>query len=109
MKVKWKPFSQRRGLTIKDFCHMTYQEYSRWCEYRNVIPASEKIFERGNTANHNTENTALEKPQKVLFEAKTLKKKLKAELEALCAFNGIEVDSTWTKKKMTEALINLNK
>ena len=105
MKVKWKPFSQRRGLTIKDFCHMTYQEYSRWCEYRNVIPTSEKVFESGDTSVSSDVDATEEKPQ---YEAKTLKKKLKAELEALCLLNGIEVDSTWTKKKMTSALINLN-
>ena len=106
MKVQWKAFSQRRGLEIKDFRHMEYGEFVRWCEYRNVIPPTSEEYS-GNSQEELIEVETIEISAPV-YEAKHLKKKLKNELQQMCIQNGLDIESSWTKKKLVSILVDLN-
>ncbi len=106
MKVQWKAFSQRRGLEIKDFRHMGYGEFVRWCEYRNVIPPSNEEYSgKSEEEPKEVETNEISAP---VYEAKFLKKKLKNELQEMCIQNGLEIELSWTKKKLVSILVDLN-
>jgi len=107
MKVQWKAFSQRRGIKIEEFQHMKYEEFSRWCEYRNVIPAEKTEF-LGETPPAIVQTIETPVVEDVTFDEKLLKKKLKGDLQILCEDNGIDFEASWTKKKLVSALLELN-
>ena len=50
MKIPWKQFAKRRGLTMKMFKKMEYQNYVTWCRFRNVVPLSVDEFNKEDKA-----------------------------------------------------------
>ena len=46
MKVLWSDFAKRRNINIKTFQnHVSYEQYVKWCDQRNVEPVTQEVFE----------------------------------------------------------------
>ena len=81
MKVKWEAFAKRRKYNLEMFQTLSYEEYSTWCDIRDVEPVSQEAYE-GVQAMLSKEEV---KPiaSKITFDTKQLKKMRKSALVEL--------------------------
>lgn len=114
MKVKWNEFAKRRNLSIDDFKSMSYEEYCRWCSYRNVIPVKIETFLVKDVAVAKSIETIIPDPvlspgrEEKKIDLKSLRKLRKPDIMQLCADFSIEIDSSMTKKTMVNLLIEMH-
>ena len=106
MKVDWNQFAQRRKINLDMFKSLTYDEYKVWCEQRGVEGVSKESYEAVKSFVV-VEEVPVE-TTKLHFDEGQLKKKRKTALESLCLENGIETESSDTKKILIQKLLELN-
>lgn len=98
MKISWKSFAQRRGITIDNFENMEYSDYASYCETRNVIPLPKEEFPKQDSKPKITKNPD------VHLDIKSIKKFRKSRIEQICIENGVDLDGTETKSIMIDKL-----
>ena len=103
IKVQWNDFARRRNLKLENFVNsMSYIEYTRWCEYRSVIPVPETQYK--------IQIISPSIPVKEKFYTqKELTKMLKTDLIDYALELGISLDGSETKKQITDLILDLNK
>ena len=115
MKVNWKQFAQRRKLNIKAFREMSYEDYSRWCNHRNVNPVPFESFVGVQNVVQQNESLIEDLEVEIItgssrfFEESKLKKLRKSEIQEVCRKFSIEYESVDTKKVLIDKLLLLNK
>jgi hypothetical protein len=125
MKIKWTDFSNRRKVTLDNFKHMDYQEYSRWCAARGVEPVSLELFPKaekikkienieevilqvGNIEPEPITEIELEEISEPIYTQKGLSKMKKVEVQYLCDQLGAEYTGSHTKRQLVQKILSLN-
>lgn len=102
IKVQWNDFARRRNLKLENFVNsMSYVEYTRWCEYRSVVPVDEPQYK-------------VQEPEPEILEEKSytqkeLSKMLKADLVDHALGLELSLDGSETKKQIISLILDLNK
>ena len=106
MKVKWEAFAKRRKYNLEMFQTLSYEEYSTWCDIRDVEPVSQEAYE-GVQAMLSKEEV---KPiaSKITFDTKQLKKMRKSALVELSIEHNVKDVESKTKNELIKSLISLN-
>ena len=116
MKVSWKQFAQRRKITLERFNTLSFGEYCKWCELRNVIPTTEESYNAAVQAQETIANSPVEEPiaeepvtkLEPNYSIVDLRKMKKLKLENLCSDNEIEFPKGATKRQLVNLLSSLN-
>jgi len=125
MKVKWKEFAKRRRVTLDNFKHMDYEEYSKWCAARRVEPVLLELFPKAEKVKkiENIEEVILQveniEPETIteieleeisepIYTQKGLSKMKKSEVQYLCDQLGVEYTGSHTKRQLVQKILSLN-
>ena len=106
-QIPWDFFAQRRNISYASFKNMTYEQYTKWCLRRSVIPLDESVFQmKVNPPPVTTKEVPQSLPEKktIDVDTKTLPKKKKSELVALCNVMNVEITGKETKKQLIALL-----
>ena len=107
-QIPWEFFAQRRNISYVSFKNMSYEQYTRWCGRRNIIPLEENAF-HSKVSSHPVTQKKPAPPQveqKITkIDATSLSKKKKAELVSLCESANVEITGKETKKQLVALLI----
>ncbi len=106
-QIPWDFFAQRRNISYASFKNMSYEQYTRWCLRRSVIPLDESAFEtKVNPPPAVTKEVPQLSPEKKTIDVDTraLPKKKKSELVALCNTMDVEITGKETKKQLIALL-----
>ena len=102
MKVLWSDFAKRRNIDIKT-CqnHVSYEQYVKWCDQRNVEPVTKAAFETLPTP-----EPVQKEPEQTVPSLSKLNKLKKAELTAVLETYSIEYDGSETKRQLLQKIKN---
>tara|TARA_B100001057_G_scaffold485956_1_gene566363 strand:+ start:867 stop:1196 length:330 start_codon:yes stop_codon:yes gene_type:complete len=106
MKVKWEAFAKRRKYNLEMFQTLSYEEYSAWCDIRDVEPVSKEAYEGVQTML--TKEEAKPTSSTVTFDTKELKKMRKHALVELSIKNNVQDAESKTKNELIKSLVSLN-
>lgn len=106
-QIPWDFFAQRRNISYASFKNMSYEQYTRWCARRNIIPLEESVFQmkvNPPPAIVKEVSPPVTKQPVVKVDTRTLPKKKKSELVALCDVMNVEITGKETKKQLIALL-----
>ena len=103
MRVLWSDFAKRRNIDIKTFQnHVSYEQYTRWCDQRNVEPVTQEVFETP----LEIEQPEVIEEELVVPDMSKLNKLKKAQITDLLDSYSVEYVSSDTKRQLIQKLKN---
>lgn len=112
-RVSWDYFMQRRNISYSSLLGMDYDRYTSWCHSRYVIPLDKEEYEAKLAPFLPKKEKQIQEEAKEAFpvsapSAKSLNKKKKSELLALCESHKIDLKGNETKKQLVSLILDMN-
>ena len=110
-RVSWDYFMKRRNISYASLIGMEYDSYAAWCHTRYVIPLDEEDYIKNLEPfkqDKSPAETSVKSESKISVDLKTVSKKKKSEIIAICESLDIETKGNETKRQLISLLANVN-